>query len=498
MGKESASGTGAPHWSRKYELVVGLEVHAQLLTNSKAYSSDPNAYGDHPNTNVSVVTLGHPGTLPVANIKVVELAVRMGLATNCTIAPWMHYARKNYFYPDLPKGYQITQDKTPICTNGHVLIPNGQGEKSIGITRIHMEEDAGKSIHDVDPFNTLVDLNRAGVPLIEIVSEPDIRSAQEAYDYLMEIRRLVRYLDICDGNMEEGSLRCDANISLRPIGSGNFGTRCEVKNMNSFRNVMRAIEYEAQRQSEELDSGGSIHMETRTFDAAKGVTIGMRSKELAHDYRYFPEPDLQPVTVTESMKEAIRSSMPPLPRALREKYTRQLGLSEYDAAILTDDKDTALYYEAVLARTSNAKAAANWVMGDVRSWVNERGLGMREFPISAERLAGLISLIDSGQVSHSSASQSIFPRMVEDKASSAEELALKHDLVQDTNLDVIVGLMREVMTKYPGKVAAYRNGNKGLLGLFMGEVMKGTRGKADPKRASEVVRQMLEKETFES
>ena len=493
--KEAVTGTGAPHWSEKYELVVGLEVHAQLITNSKAYSSDPNAYGDHPNTNVSVVTLGHPGTLPVANKKVVELAVRMGLATDCSIAPWMHYARKNYFYPDLPKGYQITQDHTPICTKGHVIIPVEGGEKRIGITRIHMEEDAGKSIHDVDPFNTLVDLNRAGVPLIEIVSEPDIRSGQEAYDYLVEIRRLVRYLDICDGNMEEGSLRCDANISLRPIGQEKFGTRCEVKNMNSFRNVMRAIEYEAQRQSEVLDAGGVIHMETRTFDAGKGITIGMRSKELAHDYRYFPEPDLQPITVSEAMKEAIRREMPPLPRELRAKYTQQLGLSDYDAGILTDDKGTALYYEAVIAKTSNYKGAANWVMGDVRGWVNERGLDIGQFPISAERLAGLITLIDSGKVSHSVASQKLFPMMLEDAASTAEELAVKHDLVQDTKEDVIEGLMREVMAKYPEKVAAYRSGQKGLLGLFMGEVMKGTKGKADPKRANEVVRQLLEQES---
>ncbi len=513
--KEAVTGTGAPHWSEKYELVVGLEVHAQLITNSKAYSSDPNAYGDHPNTNVSVVTLGHPGTLPVANKKVVELAVRMGLATNCTIAPWMHYARKNYFYPDLPKGYQITQDHTPICTKGHVDIPNTRtgagsadpkspsgardsfaalGITRIGITRIHMEEDAGKSIHDMDPFNTLVDLNRAGVPLIEIVSEPDIRSGQEAYDYLVEIRRLVRYLDICDGNMEEGSLRCDANISLRPIGQENFGTRCEVKNMNSFRNVMRAIEYEAQRQSEVLDAGGVIHMETRTFDAGKGITIGMRSKELAHDYRYFPEPDLQPITVSEAMKEAIRMDMPPLPRELREKYVLKLGLSDYDAGILTDDKATALYYEAVIAKTNNYKSAANWVMGDMRGWLNERGLEISEFPISAERLAGLIALIDRNKVSHTVASQKLFPLLLDDASSTAEELAIKHDLVQSTDEGLIERLVHEVMAKYPEKVAAYRNGNKGLLGLFMGEVMKGTKGKADPKRANEVVRKLLEQE----
>ena len=497
------------HWSERWELVVGLEVHAQLITASKAYSSDPNAYGDHPNTNVSVVTLGHPGTLPVANKKVIELAVRMGLATNCTIAPWMHYARKNYFYPDLPKGYQITQDRTPICTEGFILIPNTRGsgpavlreeagvtkdELRIGITRIHMEEDAGKSIHDVDPFNTLVDLNRAGVPLIEIVSEPDIRSGQEAYDYLMEVRRLVRYLDICDGNMEEGSLRCDANISLRPKGDLTFGTRCEVKNMNSFRNVVRAIEFEAQRQSEVLEAGGTIHMETRTFDAAKGTTVGMRSKELAHDYRYFPEPDLQPITVSETQKEAIRKAMPPLPRELREKYTNQLGLSEYDAGILTDDKATALYYEALITRATNHKAAANWVMGDVRSWVNEHGLAMDDFPISPERLSGLIELIDGGKVNHTIASQKLFPLMVSEGSLSAGDLAARNDLLQNTNEDVITTLMQEIMGRYPEKVEAYRKGNKGLLGLFMGEVMKGAKGKADPKRANEVVRNLLEKD----
>jgi len=510
--KEVVTGTGAPHWSERYELVIGLEVHAQLITESKAYSSDPNAYGDHPNTNVSVITLGHPGTLPVANKKVIELAVRMGLATNCSVASWMHYARKNYFYPDLPKGYQITQDKTPICTEGFILIPSNKDEiggaqrdsgsspgvasrkeKRIGITRIHMEEDAGKSIHDVDPFNTLVDLNRAGVPLIEIVSEPDIRSGQEAYDYLVEIRRLVRYLDICDGNMEEGSLRCDANISLRPKGVEAFGTRCEVKNMNSFKNVVRAIEYEAQRQSEILSAGGTIHMETRTFDAGKGSTIGMRSKELAHDYRYFPEPDLQPITVSTAMKEAIRKAMPPLPRELRAKYTTELGLSEYDAAILTDDKATALYYEAVIAGTNNFKGAANWVMGDVRSWVNERGLTMEEFPITAERLTGLIALIDSGQVNHTVASQKLFPLMLADTATSAAELAAKHDLLQSTDEGLVESIMKQVMATYPDKVEAYRNGNKGLLGLFMGEVMKGTKGKADPKRANEVVRNLLDK-----
>ena len=478
-------------WQEKYELVVGLEVHAQLLTESKAYSSEANAYGDRPNTLVGPVTLGLPGTLPVPNTKVIDLAIRLGLACGCDIAPRMYYARKNYFYPDLPKGYQITQDKTPICTGGKITIPDGAGEKDIRITRIHMEEDAGKSIHDVDPFNTLVDLNRAGVPLVEIVSEPDIRSAQEAYDDLVEVRRLVRYLDVCDGNMEEGSLRCDANISIRPKGSPEFGTRTEVKNLNSFRNVARAIEYEAQRQSEVIDGGGVIHMETRTFDAAKGITIGLRSKEMAHDYRYFPEPDIQPLTVSEAKKEAIRRAMPPLPRELREKYVSTLGLSAYDAANLTDDRDTALYYEETLKGTRNAKAAANQVMGPVRGWVNERGLTIREFPISPVRLASLVELIESGKVSHTLAAQKLFPLMLVQDG-TAEELATAHGLLTDTREDAIEAALRQAMKKYPDKVDAFRAGNKGLLGLFMGEVMKATQGKADPRKANELAQKILQ------
>lgn len=477
------------HWSERWELVVGLEVHAQLLTASKAYSSDANTYGDHPNTLVSPVTLGLPGTLPVPNSKVIDHAIRLGIACGCTIAPRMHYARKNYFYPDLPKGYQITQDTTPICTGGSIAI--GDGLKEIHLTRIHMEEDAGKSIHDVDPFNTLVDLNRAGVPLVEIVSEPDIRTSQEAYDYLVEVRRLVRYLDICDGNMEEGSLRCDANISVRPKGSSIFGTRTEVKNMNSFKNVQRAIEFEAQRQAELLEGGGKVVMETRTFDAAKGITISLRSKEMAHDYRYFPEPDIQPLTVSEAKKDAVREAMPPLPRELKRKYIDTLGLSPYDAAILTDDKDTALYYESVLAHTPNAKSAANWVMGDVRSWINERGLEMKDFPITAERLGGMIGLIDAGKVSHTLASQKLFPLML-DQQGSAEELATANGLLLDTREDEIGTAMRAAMERYPDKVQAFRAGNKGLLGLFMGEVMKATKGKADPRRVNDIVKQLLE------
>ncbi len=490
----------APHWSEKWELVVGLEVHAQLLTRSKAYSSDPNAYGDRPNTLAGPVTLGLPGTLPVPNTAVIDHAIKLGLACGCTIATRMHYARKNYFYPDLPKGYQITQDKTPICTGGAVVITMEDGsEKAIELTRIHMEEDAGKSLHDVDPFNTLIDLNRAGVPLVEIVTEPVIRSSQEAYEYLVEVRRLVRYLEICDGNMEEGSLRCDANISLRPKGSAVFGTRTEVKNMNSFKNVQRAIEYEAQRQSEVLDAGGTISMETRNFDAAKGITTSLRSKEMAHDYRYFPEPDIQPLTVSEAKKEAVRKTMPPLPRELRAKYTKEFHLSAYDAGILTNDKGTALYYEAVTEHLSGPagkkpyKHAANWVMGDVRSWVNGKGLSTEELPVSPERLAGLVDLIEGGKVSHTLASQKLFPIMLE-QAGTAVELAQANGLLLETDHGAVEEAVRAAMARFPEKVEVYRKGNKGLLGLFMGEVMKATKGKADPRSASETVKRMLEQE----
>jgi aspartyl-tRNA(Asn)/glutamyl-tRNA(Gln) amidotransferase subunit B len=342
----------------KYEVVVGLEVHAQMLTATKAYSSDINEFGSNPNTNVSPITLGHPGTLPVMNKKTIEYAIRLGLACESKIADHQYFARKNYFYPDLPKGYQITQDKTPICVGGHLYIKLEDGsEKKIGITRIHMEEDAGKSIHDVDVYDTLVDLNRAGVPLLEIVSEPDIRSSQEAYDYVSEVRKLVRYLEICDGNMEEGSMRCDANVSVRLVGAAEFGTKVEVKNMNSIRNVQRAIEFEITRQIEALEKGETLFQETRSFDALKGITISMRSKEAANDYRYFPEPDLQPLFVDENQIQAIKSEMPALPRELFLKYTREFGLSEYDSYLLTDSKPIALYFESIIQHTKNYKSA---------------------------------------------------------------------------------------------------------------------------------------------
>lgn len=476
----------------KYEAVIGLEVHAQMLTKTKAYSNDINEYGAHPNTNVSVITLGHPGTLPVMNKKTIEFAIRLGLACGSDIAPNQYFARKNYFYPDLPKGYQITQDKTPICTGGaiHIRTENGEG-KEIKITRIHMEEDAGKSIHDVDVFDTLVDLNRAGTPLLEIVSEPDIRSSQEAYNYLTEVRKLVRYLDICDGNMEEGSLRCDANISVNLKGASEFGTKVEVKNMNSIRNVQRAIEFEIARQIEAIENGEEIVQETRGFDALKGITISQRSKEAANDYRYFPEPDLQPLVVMQEDIEAIKSEMPALPRELFNRYTKEYGLSDYDAYNLTDNKGIALYYEALIQQTKNYKAAANWMMGDVKSYLNEFGYEIHEFPITVERLAALITIIDEGKVSNSVASQRIFPELLKSELSPLA-IAEQLNLIQDSSEDTLKGFILQVFEENQAEVERYRNGEKQLTGFFMGKLMKVSNGKADPKIANKLLRELLE------
>lgn len=482
-----------PEIRSKYQAVIGLEVHAQMLTKSKAYSSDINEFGAVPNSNVSVITLGHPGTLPRMNSKTIEYAIRLGLACESKIAPEQHFARKNYFYPDLPKGYQITQDTTPICTEGQVIIKDNDGnEKSIGITRIHMEEDAGKSMHDVDIYDTLVDLNRAGVPLLEIVSEPDIRSSQEAYNYLTEVRKLVRYLEICDGNMEEGSLRCDANISVMEVGAREFGTKVEVKNMNSIRNVQKAIEFEINRQIEAIENGEVISQETRSFDALKGITISMRSKEAANDYRYFPEPDLLPITVTQEQIDEVKSKMPPLPRALFLKYTGEFGLSDYDALNLTDNKDIALYYEQIIEHTKNFKAAANWVMGDIKSFLNNRGLEITEFPVKASAIAELITIIEDGKISSSSASQKVFPVLLENPEKSPLQIAEELNIIQDSNEDAILAFVNEVIKQHPDEVTRYKNGEKQLVGFFMGQLMRISKGKADPKAANQLMRQRLE------
>ncbi len=477
----------------KYEVIIGLEVHAQLLTKTKAYSSDINEYGAHPNTNVSVVTLGHPGTLPVMNQKTIEFAVRLGLACGCKIAEHQHFARKNYFYPDLPKGYQITQDTTPICTGGAIVIKGDDGqEKTVGLTRIHMEEDAGKSIHDVDLYDTLVDLNRAGTPLLEIVSEPEIRSSQEAYNYLTEVRRLVRYLDICDGNMEEGSLRCDANISVMLKGASEFGTKVEVKNMNSIRNVQRAIEFEVERQIAAVENGERISQETRSFDALKGITISMRSKEAANDYRYFPEPDLQPIVVDEVYVNQVKAKMPALPRELFAKYTQDLKLSDYDAGILTDSKSIALFFEEVISNTKNFKSAANWVMGEVKSYLNQNGLEIEDLPVSAKQIAGIINMIEGGKVSNSAAAQKLFPALIENPTADIDELAVSLNIIQESNADSLKEVILGVFGQHPDEVSRFKAGENQLTGFFMGQIMKASGGKADPKTTNALLRELIQ------
>ncbi|OON69495.1 Asp-tRNA(Asn)/Glu-tRNA(Gln) amidotransferase subunit GatB [Hymenobacter sp. CRA2] len=477
----------------KYQPVIGLEVHAQLLTRSKMYSSDENEYGALPNSNLSVITLGHPGTLPRINRTAVEYAIKMGLATNCQITRDNLFARKNYFYPDLPKGYQITQDKTPLCTKGHVDIRLSDGTvKPIGITRIHMEEDAGKSMHLAGETETLVDLNRAGVPLIEIVSEPDIRDADEAYAYLSEIKKLVQYLDICDGNMEEGSLRCDANISVMPVGSTKFGTKVEVKNMNSFRNVQRAIEHEIERQIALLEAGEEVISQTRGFDATTGTTQAQRTKETMNDYRYFPEPDLPPVIVDDAWLHRVQSELPALPQQLYARFTGELGLSDYDANVLIAEKDIALFFDELTRLTPNAKAAANWISGPVKSFLNERALTIGEFPLKPQHLADIIGLIDAGKINHSVASKQLFPHLLEHAAQSAAEAAEQLGLLQQADSGELEAMVQQVLDANPAKVAEYRAGKKSLTGMFMGELMKLTKGKADPKLANQLLRDKLE------
>lgn len=477
----------------KYEAVIGLECHIQLSTKTKMYSSDISEYGAIPNTNVSVVTLGHPGTLPMVNRKAVEFAVKLGLSVNAEIRRENQFARKNYFYADLPKGYQITQDKTPICTGGYIPYKLDGEDKRVNLIRIHMEEDAGKSMHDVDPFNTLVDLNRAGTPLLEIVTEPDLRSGEEAYAYLNEVRKLVRFLDICDGNMEEGSLRCDANISVRLRGAKEFGKKVEVKNMNSFRNVQRAIDFEINRQINCIENNDEISVETRSFDAVKGSTFSMRSKESANDYRYFPEPDLQPVMVEKAYIEEIKKNLPELPSELFRKYTQEFGLSEYDAYQLTELKEEAAYFNQIITKTKNYKSAANWLIGPIRSYLNDNALPISAFTLTPEKISEIIDLIDRNVISHTAANTKLFPALLNDVNQDVKKLAESLDLVQNSNTDELSQFVKDVLGKFPDKVEEYKAGKKGLLGLFVGEVMKNSKGKADPKVVNQLVKETLEK-----
>ena len=477
----------------KYQAVIGLECHIQLLTRTKMYSSDIAEYGGLPNTHVSVVTLGHPGTLPVVNKRAIEFAIRLGLAVKADIREENQFARKNYFYADLPKGYQITQDKTPICTGGFITAKLGEGKtKKINLTRIHMEEDAGKSMHDIDPVDSLIDLNRAGTPLLEIVTEPDFRSGEEAYAYLTEVRKLVRYLEICDGNMEEGSLRCDANISVMLKDAKEFGKKVEVKNMNSFRNVERAINFEIKRQIDLLEAGEVILGETRSFDAVKDCTFALRSKESANDYRYFPEPDLQPVYVTEEFIESVRKTLPVLPDELFRKYTEDFQLSEYDAQQITESKEIATYFNELTGITKNYKAAANWIMGPVRSYLNERAIHFADFSLKPKQIADIIQLIDENKISNSAAAQRLFPELADHPTEGVEALAAKMDLIQNSNSDELQAMVAAVIGKFPEKVAEFKGGKVGLLGMFVGEVMKASKGKADPKLLNTLVREALE------
>jgi len=474
-----------------YEIVVGLEVHAQLLTNSKLFCGDSIAFGKEPNTHVSPVTLGHPGTLPKMNKKAIEYAVKMGLACHCEIERYNYFARKNYFYPDLPKGYQVSQHTTPICKGGYVKIKTGNATKDIRLNRIHLEEDAGKSIHDADVYNTSVDYNRAGTPLIEIVSEPDLGSAEEVYNYLSEIRKLVRYLGVCDGNMEEGSLRCDVNISVRKKGTAKLGTKVEVKNLNSIRNAKRAVETEAERLIDLLEKGENIIQQTRGFDAGNGTTYAIRDKEDADDYRYFPEPDLTPFQLEDEFIETIRKTIPMLHEERIRKYVSDYKLSEYDAVVLTEEKSFSDYFEQIIQHTADYKAAANWMAGPVKSWLNENNLGIESFPLEAEKLSALIQLVNSNKLSFSAASTKLFNVLLNDSSKEPVQLATELNLLQESNASAIEPIVDQVISKYADKVNEYKKGKKGLMGLFVGEVMKLSKGKADPKLTNDLLIEKL-------
>ncbi|QYH38695.1 Asp-tRNA(Asn)/Glu-tRNA(Gln) amidotransferase subunit GatB [Algoriphagus sp. NBT04N3] len=477
----------------KYQLVIGLEVHAQLQTVSKIFSADSTEYGNLPNTQISVITLGHPGTLPKINKKVVEYAVKMGLACNSEITRFNIFSRKNYFYPDLPKGYQITQDKGPICVGGTVPIQLSDGTKrDIRLNRVHMEEDAGKSIHLAGETDTLVDFNRAGTPLIEIVSEPDMHSPEEAYAFLTEIKKLVEYLEICDGNMEEGSLRCDANVSVMLKGAKELGKKVEVKNMNSFRNVFRAIEHEHERIIGLLEEGKEIVSETRTFDANSGTTASMRTKEDLNDYRYFPEPDLSPVVISEEWLSSIQEQMPELPRELQSRFVNDYGLPDYDAGFLTESRSIALWFDNLCKITSNYKAASNWMMGPIKSYLNESGASISDFPIPASKLGELIAMIDEGHVSFTAAQQKIYPEMLNQSEESPLQIAQRLNLIQESDEDSLLPIVESVISENASKVKEYKSGKKGLMGMFMGQVMKKSQGKADPKVATKLLTKILD------
>ena len=476
----------------KYKLVIGLEVHAQLLTESKVFSSDSTHFGSEPNTQVSVITLAHPGILPKLNKKAIEFTIKMGLACHSKISRYNIFDRKNYFYPDLPKGYQLTQDRTPICIGGFISIALKDNKKlDVVLNRIHLEEDAGKSIHLDTEIDTLIDFNRAGVPLIEIVTEPCMHAAEEAGAVLSEIRKLVRYLDICDGNMEEGSLRCDTNVSVMLLAAKELGKKVEVKNMNSVRNVQHAIEHEFERQVELLERGEVVLSETRTFDVASGKTFPMRTKEELNDYRYFPDPDLSPLIVSENWLDEIKSCMPSLPKELFNRFTTHYRLPEYDAHVLTETKEMAAYFEEVCQYTANFKGASNWVMGPMKSFLNESNISTNEFPIKAIALAELINMVEAGMVNHTVATHSLFIEMLKNRDEAPLAMAQRLNVLQESDSSTIEKIIDAVLRESPLKVEEYKKGKKGIIGMFMGEVMKRSQGKADPKVANQLLIEKL-------
>ncbi len=476
----------------EWETVIGLEIHTQLATNSKIFSGASTAYGAAPNTQACAVDLGLPGVLPVLNAQVVKMAIKFGLAINAEIAPVSVFARKNYFYPDLPKGYQISQYELPIVGLGAVTIELEDGSsKTIGVTRAHLEEDAGKSLHEDFHGMTGIDLNRAGTPLLEIVSEPDMRSAQEAVAYMKKIHSIVRYLEISDGNMQEGSFRCDANVSVRPKGQQEFGTRSELKNINSFRFVERAIEFEVERQIELIEAGGEVVQETRLYDPNKGETRPMRSKEEAMDYRYFPDPDLLPVEIDSNLIESMRQTLPELPDAKRGRFVSNYGLSDYDAGFLTTSRDMADYYEAVAKESAEAKLAANWVMGELSSYLNKDDKDIADSPVTASMLAGMITRIKDNTISGKIA-KDVFEAMWQGEG-DADAIIESKGLKQITDSGEIEALVDEVIANNPQQVEQFKAGKDKMLGFFVGQIMKATQGKANPAQVNQLLVKKLKK-----
>lgn len=473
-----------------YEIVIGLEVHAELSTKSKIFCGCTTAFGGDVNTHTCPICTGMPGTLPVLNKKVVEYAVKAGLATNCKIAEFSKQDRKNYFYPDLPKAYQISQYDLPLCQNGHIDIEANGETKRIGITRIHIEEDAGKLLHDQDATGTLIDYNRCGVPLIEIVSEPDIRSAEEAKSYVEHIKAILEYIEVSDCKMQEGSLRADVNLSVRPVGSQTFGTRTEMKNLNSFRSIVRAIEAESQRQIQELENGGTVFQETRRWDDNKGFSYAMRSKEEAHDYRYFPDPDLIPIVISRSWLDSLESELPELPGTRRNRYMSEYGLPSYDAYILTSSKVLANFFEEAVKHCNNAKSVSNWMMGDLMRQLKDRNLEMDQIPFPAEHLASLIQLIDSGKITGTIAKK-VFDKMF-NSGKTANEIVREESLEVVNDETAILAIIEKVMTANPKSVEDYKSGKQQALGFLVGQTMREAKGKADPQVVNTLLRSALE------